>query len=479
MCTICSETPMAISASSLFPGFRFAPTDEELISYFLKRKIEGLVKSIEVISEVDICKFEPWDLPGKSIVQSDREWFFFSPRGRKFPNGTQSRRATEIGYWKATGKERTIKSGSNLIGTKRTLVFHVGRAPKGERTDWIMHEYCMKEKCQDSFVICRLRKKNDLCVNSDTPNSDSVSQSGLSPLTDCIRGVPEDGGDMEQPPVPQDDGDMKQPQTGVADGSKEMGCCSKKWSNNYDSLFVEHTDFASTSVQKLTDEMCYPQPDSQINQKRVMKQPQLGVADRSKEMGCCSKKWNNSYDSLFVGDTDFASTSVQKPTNEMCSPQPEPEINQKDCDGEYDCFADILKDDIIKLDEYLRPSALLPFPVVANKSGSETKYKQPMHASMPRILPFQGTAKRRIRLRKLEPRQYCAETLEVGDQGYSVEEVIQKDAEQLPKCLKSVLSVSMLNNRLIFVLLLVMALLVLYLLVLRGLGNLKKLSIML
>ena len=82
--------------------------------------------------------------PDKSIVKSDTEWFFFCPRGKKYPHGSQNRRTTKMGYWKATGKERDVKSSSEVIGTKRTLVFHIGRAPKGERTEWIMHEYSMK-----------------------------------------------------------------------------------------------------------------------------------------------------------------------------------------------------------------------------------------------------------------------------------------------------------------------------------------------
>nr|XP_016515300.1 PREDICTED: NAC domain-containing protein 40-like [Nicotiana tabacum] len=54
------------TASTMFPGFRFCPTDEELISYYLKKKVEGSDKCVEVISEVEIWKHEPWDLPGRS-----------------------------------------------------------------------------------------------------------------------------------------------------------------------------------------------------------------------------------------------------------------------------------------------------------------------------------------------------------------------------------------------------------------------------
>ncbi|XP_024541642.1 NAC domain-containing protein 74 isoform X2 [Selaginella moellendorffii] len=144
------------------PGFRFRPTDQELVGFYLARKVSGRSIQANIIAEVDLYKCEPWDLPGKSYV-TDVEWYFFSPRDRKYPNGWRTNRATEAGYWKATGKDRTVRSGSRDIGMKKTLVFYTGRAPHGQRTDWIMHEYRLDEddrKCSDAFVVCRVFRKS-------------------------------------------------------------------------------------------------------------------------------------------------------------------------------------------------------------------------------------------------------------------------------------------------------------------------------
>jgi len=67
-----------MAQTSLPPGFRFHPTDVEIVSYYLKRKIMGKKLIVDAISEVDLYKFPPWDLPEKSSLRSkDLEWFFF------------------------------------------------------------------------------------------------------------------------------------------------------------------------------------------------------------------------------------------------------------------------------------------------------------------------------------------------------------------------------------------------------------------
>ncbi|KAG6573857.1 NAC domain-containing protein 78, partial [Cucurbita argyrosperma subsp. argyrosperma] len=156
------------SATSLAPGFRFHPTDEELVSYYLKRKVSGKPFRFDAISDVDIYKSEPWDLPGKSKLKSrDLEWYFFSALDKKYGNSSRTNRATEKGYWKTTGKDRPVRHNARTVGMKKTLVYHIGRAPRGARTNWVMHEYKLTDEelgkfaiVQDAFVLCRIFQKS-------------------------------------------------------------------------------------------------------------------------------------------------------------------------------------------------------------------------------------------------------------------------------------------------------------------------------
>ncbi|XP_060185699.1 NAC domain-containing protein 53-like isoform X4 [Lycium barbarum] len=153
----------------LAPGFRFHPTDEELVRYYLRRKIYGRPFKSDPISEIDIYKVEPWDLPGMSRLKTrDLEWYFFSVLDKKYGNGARTNRATGRGYWKTTGKDRAVqRNKSQVVGMKKTLVYHSGRAPKGQRTNWVMHEYRLIDEeldragiPQDAFVLCRVFQKS-------------------------------------------------------------------------------------------------------------------------------------------------------------------------------------------------------------------------------------------------------------------------------------------------------------------------------
>ena len=50
--------------SLLPPGFRFHPTDEELVSFYLASKIRNPTFTDRAVTDADLNKLEPWELPG-------------------------------------------------------------------------------------------------------------------------------------------------------------------------------------------------------------------------------------------------------------------------------------------------------------------------------------------------------------------------------------------------------------------------------
>ncbi|KAK3002465.1 hypothetical protein RJ639_022105 [Escallonia herrerae] len=85
-----------MNEQGLPPGFRFHPTDEELITFYLASKVfNGSFCGVD-IAEVDLNRCEPWQLPDVAKM-GEREWYFFSLRDRKYPTGLRTNRATGAG----------------------------------------------------------------------------------------------------------------------------------------------------------------------------------------------------------------------------------------------------------------------------------------------------------------------------------------------------------------------------------------------
>ncbi|KAJ0968640.1 hypothetical protein J5N97_025557 [Dioscorea zingiberensis] len=185
------------------PGFRFHPTEDELLNYYLKKKVASQKIDLDVIPDIDLNKLEPWDIQEKCKIGStpQNDWYFFSHKDKKYPTGTRTNRATAAGFWKATGRDKVIYTSSKRIGMRKTLVFYKGRAPHGQKSDWIMHEYRLDDQLdtnvscligdqntgggqEDGWVVCRVFKKKNLHkVNVDSQNTSTTTTTTYNEAT--------------------------------------------------------------------------------------------------------------------------------------------------------------------------------------------------------------------------------------------------------------------------------------------------------
>ncbi|GFY81565.1 NAC (No Apical Meristem) domain transcriptional regulator superfamily protein [Actinidia rufa] len=132
MCTHPNQMPenMSISVngkSQVPPGFRFHPTEEELLQYYLRKKVSGEKIDLDVIRDVDLNKLEPWDIQDKCKIGStpQNDWYFFSHKDKKYPKGTRTNHATSAGFWKATGRDKVYDAAGEATQEEGWVVCRV------------------------------------------------------------------------------------------------------------------------------------------------------------------------------------------------------------------------------------------------------------------------------------------------------------------------------------------------------------------
>ncbi|XP_064981243.1 NAC domain-containing protein 21/22-like isoform X1 [Musa acuminata AAA Group] len=203
---------LSMVEAKLPPGFRFHPRDDELVCDYLAAKAAGgsTESSSMMMVDVDLNKCDPWDLPVNRSVSTEvdcfrgsaaacvggNEWYLFSLRDLKYATGQRTNRATMSGYWKATGKDKPVTRKGLLVGMRKTLVFYQGRAPKGKKTKWVMHEFRMegsdgapKLPFKSDWALCRVfcnNRRISTMPSMESSHENSGSQSLSALMDNCI-----------------------------------------------------------------------------------------------------------------------------------------------------------------------------------------------------------------------------------------------------------------------------------------------------
>uniref|UniRef100_A0A8I7BCD7 NAC domain-containing protein n=1 Tax=Hordeum vulgare subsp. vulgare TaxID=112509 RepID=A0A8I7BCD7_HORVV len=178
------------------PGFRFKPSDEELIRYYLLPKLQGreYVPNRAII-EHNVYQCHPDQLTGQYMDRGEgKSFYFLSPRVRRYDNGDRPRRDTDDGRgrWKvSTGK--TEKEEKKLAGDGTTYCFSVlnyFESPRGggRKSEWLMRELTVPGyeiklpkdggpggKTLDRYVMCKIYIKDDKGDDDEEAGPSSAS----------------------------------------------------------------------------------------------------------------------------------------------------------------------------------------------------------------------------------------------------------------------------------------------------------------
>ncbi|GAU49455.1 hypothetical protein TSUD_407420 [Trifolium subterraneum] len=155
-------------------GFRFDPTDDILVNFYLKSKVYNQPLSLHGIQEFDVFQTEPWMLPYDRNSLKNRKYYIFDIRNRRFQN--MDTRVTGNGEWRTVEKNKELALPSNyFIGRKNTLVYWRKQGNEVVKTQWVMHEFRMGAYRIFKMKVAKVEKKVNIPTVVDFTMEDTSS----------------------------------------------------------------------------------------------------------------------------------------------------------------------------------------------------------------------------------------------------------------------------------------------------------------
>ncbi|CAN6811018.1 unnamed protein product [Brassica oleracea] len=138
------EKRIMVNGSMKLPvGYRFHPTEQELILHYLLPKAFASPLPSSIIPVFDVFFSHPLTFPGD---QEERQRYFFSKKRQEVSsNDHRIKISSGNGYWKPIRKERGVIACGRTVGIRRTLVFYGtnSSSSSSNKTRWCMTEYCL------------------------------------------------------------------------------------------------------------------------------------------------------------------------------------------------------------------------------------------------------------------------------------------------------------------------------------------------
>ncbi|XP_059432120.1 NAC domain-containing protein 41-like [Corylus avellana] len=137
-------------------GFRFEPTDEELVGFYLLNKVRGEDLGWDGIGEFDIYgETAPWQFCG------DQEKLYVFTRLKNLSKNRVARTAGCGGVWHENSSDKIYDAQGDVIGARKLFSFKVKEGSCMKKSNWIMHEFSLVgegERTTD-WVLCTIQKK--------------------------------------------------------------------------------------------------------------------------------------------------------------------------------------------------------------------------------------------------------------------------------------------------------------------------------